>query len=144
MPESSLPIVPTLAYNRFYGRSVFRQAIEAMGFVMKNFAGVEPHQADVILSSAHVLQISSGANDMAPHEQAAAPLFDRMPRLLMVSTIGAGYDPVDLAECTRRGIIAVNQGGGANADARSLIPYGARCVFLWLVAREKLLAPPRK
>lgn len=34
--------------------------------------------------------------------------------------------------------------GGANADALSLIPFGALCVFLWLVAREKLLAPPRK
>jgi putative OPT family oligopeptide transporter len=34
--------------------------------------------------------------------------------------------------------------GGANADALSLIPFAALCVFLWLVAREKLLAPPRR
>ncbi|MNC90315.1 hypothetical protein D3C83_63970 [compost metagenome] len=31
--------------------------------------------------------------------------------------------------------------GGANADLLSLVPFGALCGFLYLVAREKLLAP---
>ena len=35
----------------------------------------------------------------------------------MVSTIGAGYDTVDVAECTRRGIVVVHQSGGASAQA---------------------------
>jgi len=39
-----------------------------------------------------------------------------MPRLLMVSSYGAGYDTIDLAACTARGIVACNQAGG-NAEA---------------------------
>lgn len=117
MTESAANVTPTLVYNRIYGRSPLRTAVEGMGFVMRDMAQAQPGELDALLASAHLLQISSGANDMAPHEEARAPLLDRMPRLLMVSTIGAGYDPVDVQECTRRGIIAVNQGGGANAQA---------------------------
>jgi D-3-phosphoglycerate dehydrogenase / 2-oxoglutarate reductase len=39
-----------------------------------------------------------------------------MPRLLLVSSYGAGYDTVDPAACTRHGVAVCNQGGG-NAEA---------------------------
>lgn len=73
--------------------------------------------AEAILAQSHVYQVSSGVNDLPVHYRVAAQLLDRTPALLMVSTIGAGYDTVDLAECTRRGIAVVNQSGGANAQA---------------------------
>ena len=40
----------------------------------------------------------------------------RCPALLVLSTSGAGYDPVDVAACTAAGVLVVNQ-SGANAEA---------------------------
>jgi D-3-phosphoglycerate dehydrogenase len=39
------------------------------------------------------------------------PLLEHAPQLLLVSTYGAGYDTVDVAACTRRGICVLNQAG---------------------------------
>ena len=43
-------------------------------------------------------------------------LLDRCKNLLVLSSSGAGYDPVDVAACTERGVLVVNQ-TGANAEA---------------------------
>src|SRR3979411_2081633 len=48
--------------------------------------------------------------------QAQRALLARMPNLLVVSTSGAGYDTVDVKDCTEAGVLVVNQTGG-NADA---------------------------
>ena len=48
--------------------------------------------------------------------QATAELLERCPRLLCVSSTGAGYDTVDTAACTKAGVLVVNQ-AGANAQA---------------------------
>ena len=69
-----------------------------------------------ILAQAHAYQIGSDQNEMPADFQACDALFRRAPRLLMVSTHGAGYDTIDLDACTRAGIIAMNQAGG-NAEA---------------------------
>ena len=39
------------------------------------------------------------------------------PNLLLVSTIGAGHDTVDLKACTRARVLAVSKSGGGNAQA---------------------------
>src|SRR5262245_64869538 len=39
-----------------------------------------------------------------------------MPNLLVVSTSGAGFDTVNVKDCTEAGVLVVNQSGG-NADA---------------------------
>ena len=39
-------------------------------------------------------------------------LLARAPNLLAVSSNGAGYDTIDVAACTRAGLLAVNQSGG--------------------------------
>jgi D-3-phosphoglycerate dehydrogenase / 2-oxoglutarate reductase len=44
-----------------------------------------------------------------------AALLARLPKLLMVASTGAGYDPVDPAACTAAGVLLVNQAGG-NAE----------------------------
>src|SRR5229473_2909395 len=36
----------------------------------------------------------------------------RAPNLLIVSSNGAGYDPVDVEACTEAGVVVVNQSGG--------------------------------
>ncbi len=43
-------------------------------------------------------------------------LLARMPNLLVVSTGGAGFDTVNVPDCTEAGVLVVNQSGG-NADA---------------------------
>ena len=43
-------------------------------------------------------------------------LLARMPNLLVVSTNGAGFDTVNVKDCTEAGVLVVNQSGG-NAEA---------------------------
>ena len=42
---------------------------------------------------------------------AAAPMFERCPNILACSSTGAGYDMIDVDDCTKAGIIVVNQSG---------------------------------
>ena len=68
------------------------------------------------LGAAHVYQISSAKDELPPQWFATADLLARCPKLLCVSTGGAGYDTVDVAACSKAGVIVVNQAGG-NAQA---------------------------
>ncbi len=68
------------------------------------------------LAAAHVYQISSAKDELPRQWFANAALLERCPKLLCVSTSGAGYDTVDVEACTKAGIIVVNQAGG-NAQA---------------------------
>src|SRR5262249_43898587 len=51
-----------------------------------------------------------------PRFHARRDLLARMPNLLVVSTGGAGYDTVNVKDCTDAGVLVVNQSGG-NAEA---------------------------
>ena len=95
--------------------------LEMMGnrkdvLVQKVDAATAPAKVAEVIGGAHAYQIGSDQNEMPADFQACDALFCRTPALLMVSTSGAGYDPVDLDACTRAGIIAMNQAGG-NAEA---------------------------
>src|ERR1700743_1763405 len=65
-----------------------------------------------ILKAAHVYQIGAARDELAPHFHAQADLLRRAPNLLIVSSNGAGFDPVDVDACTAAGVIVVNQSGG--------------------------------
>lgn len=53
------------------------------------------------------------AKDELPLKWQVTPEFiARCPRLKVVSSTGAGYDPVDVDACTKAGILVVNQAGG--------------------------------
>jgi D-3-phosphoglycerate dehydrogenase / 2-oxoglutarate reductase len=69
-----------------------------------------------IMASAHAYQIGSGRNELAPRFYVERALLARMPNLLVVSTNGAGFDTVDVKDCTEAGVLVVNQSGG-NAEA---------------------------
>ncbi len=105
-------------YVNRYGLPVFAQRLAEAGVVL---TGITPEMdaraVAQCLGEAHVYQVTSGMHEVAAQYMAGPALLARMPQLLVVSTIGAGYDTVDLAECTRRGIAVVNQSGGANAQA---------------------------
>ncbi len=65
-----------------------------------------------ILSAAHAYQIGAARDELARHFHVGADLLRRAPNLLIVSSNGAGYDPVDVEACTAAGVIVVNQSGG--------------------------------
>lgn len=61
---------------------------------------------------AHVYQISAAKDEVAKKWWATAPLLERAPNLLAVSSSGAGYDTSDAQACTKAGVLLVNQAGG--------------------------------
>ncbi len=64
------------------------------------------------VSAAHVYHVGSAKDENPRHAFVTAPLLEKCPSLLCVSTYGAGYDTVDVPACTGAGVIVVNQAGG--------------------------------
>jgi D-3-phosphoglycerate dehydrogenase / 2-oxoglutarate reductase len=69
-----------------------------------------------ILAAAHAYQVGAARDELAVHFHVDADLLRRAPNLLIVSSNGAGYDPVDVEACTAAGVVVVNQSGG-NANS---------------------------
>jgi D-3-phosphoglycerate dehydrogenase len=69
-------------------------------------------EAAPILAQAHAYQIGSSRQELAMKFQGYTPLLSRCPNLLVLSTNGAGFDTVSLADATAAGIAVVNQAGG--------------------------------
>jgi D-3-phosphoglycerate dehydrogenase / 2-oxoglutarate reductase len=69
-----------------------------------------------MMTSCHAYCITSARDEVPDQYKGAAALIARCPELLVISTSGAGYDPVDVAACTDAGVLVVNQ-SGANAEA---------------------------
>ncbi len=75
------------------------------------------------LSTAHVYQASSAKDELPAQWFVTADLLARCPSLVCVSLYGAGYDTVDVAACTRAGVLVVNQ-SGANAQSVAEHAFG--------------------
>src|SRR6478735_1466451 len=69
-----------------------------------------------ILAAAHAYQIGAARDELARHFHVDQDLLRRAPNLLIVSSNGAGFDPVDVEACTAAGVLVVNQSGG-NANS---------------------------
>jgi D-3-phosphoglycerate dehydrogenase len=69
-----------------------------------------------IIAAAHAYQIGSARDELNARFHAQRELLARMPNLLVVSTGGAGFDTVNVKDCTDAGVLVVNQSGG-NAEA---------------------------
>ncbi len=65
-----------------------------------------------VLAGAHIYAVSSARDELNPKFYATAALLAKTPSLLLVSTTGAGFDTVNLKDCTAAGIAVVNQAGG--------------------------------
>src|ERR1700743_3088381 len=72
--------------------------------------------AGPIVSAAHAYQVSSARDELPVRYHVNKDLLSRAPNLLLVSTGGAGFDTVNVKDCTDAGVLVVNQTGG-NADA---------------------------
>jgi D-3-phosphoglycerate dehydrogenase / 2-oxoglutarate reductase len=70
-------------------------------------AEVEP-----ILAQAHAYQIGSSRQELVMKLQGYTPLLARCSNLLVLSTNGAGFDTINLADATAAGVAVVNQAGG--------------------------------
>ncbi|HEY1411970.1 MAG TPA: hydroxyacid dehydrogenase [Rhodopila sp.] len=69
-------------------------------------------EAEPVLAQAHAYQIGSSRQELVMKLQGYAPLLNRCPNLLVLSTNGAGFDTVSLADATAAGVAVVNQAGG--------------------------------
>lgn len=74
--------------------------------------GASDAEAAPVLAAAHVYQASSTRQELAPRFHINAELLRHTPKLLLVSTAGAGYDTVNLKACNEAGVLVVNQRGG--------------------------------
>jgi D-3-phosphoglycerate dehydrogenase len=72
--------------------------------------------ASPIVAAAHAYQVSSARDELPIKYHVDKSLLARAPNLLIISTGGAGYDTVNVKDCTEAGVLVVNQSGG-NADA---------------------------
>ncbi len=82
---------------------------------------VLPHRgadADIaaLLPSIAAYHVSSAKDELPAQWHVRDALLRAAPRLLFVSTYGAGFDTVDVAACTRAGVCVINQ-AGSNAPA---------------------------
>jgi D-3-phosphoglycerate dehydrogenase len=66
------------------------------------------------LQQADVYHVSAAKDELPREWFVGDDLLRRCPQLLCVSSGGAGYDTVDVAACTRAGVLVLNQ-AGANA-----------------------------
>src|SRR6201993_2417217 len=65
-----------------------------------------------VLREAHAYQVGAARDELAPHFHVHGEFLKRTPNLLIVSSNGAGFDPVDVEACTKAGVLVVNQSGG--------------------------------
>src|ERR1700704_4978241 len=72
--------------------------------------------ASPILSAGTAYPIGAARGELAKHFHVDADLLRRAPNLLIISSNGAGFDPVDVDACTAAGVLVVNQSGG-NANS---------------------------
>lgn len=65
---------------------------------------------------AHVYHICAARDEVPPQFWVNDALLANTPNLLVASSSGAGYDPIDVAACNRHGVLVVNQ-SGCNSDS---------------------------
>ncbi len=75
------------------------------------------------LAQAHAYHVSAARDEVPKRWFATRELIARCPKLLCVSSSGAGYDTVDVAACTEAGVLVVNQ-AGANAQSVAEVTIG--------------------
>jgi len=101
-------------YVKYLAHPVYADILKARPDVRLDRLENESPEADFapILSSAHAYQIGAARDELAPHFHVHDEFLRRSPNLLIVSSNGAGFDPVDVEACTRAGVLVVNQSGG--------------------------------
>ncbi len=76
-----------------------------------------------VLSGAHAYHVSAAKDELPRPLFVDAALLARCPHLIIVSSTGAGYDTVNVPDCTAAGVAVMNQ-AGANADSVAEMALG--------------------
>jgi len=111
-------------YVKYLAHPIYEEIIKARPDVrLDRLENDSPDSVSApILAEAHAYQIGAARDELAPHFHADADLLKRAPNLLIVSSNGAGFDPVDVDACTAAGVIVLNQSGGnANSVAEHAV-----------------------
>ncbi|MGE0312351.1 MAG: hydroxyacid dehydrogenase [Lautropia sp.] len=72
----------------------------------------DPAAALNILEHAHAFHLWPAKDEVPTHLRIDDVLLARCRSLLVASSVGAGYDTIDVDACTRAGVAVVNQAGG--------------------------------
>jgi D-3-phosphoglycerate dehydrogenase len=101
-------------YVKYLAHEIYAEILRARPDVrLDRLENESPDEVSApILAAAHAYQIGAARDELARHFHADADLLRRAPNLLIVSSNGAGFDPVDVEACTAAGVLVVNQSGG--------------------------------
>jgi D-3-phosphoglycerate dehydrogenase len=101
-------------YVKYLAHPIYTEILKARPDVRFDRLDNESPESEFapILSAAHAYQVGAARDEIAPHFHVHDDLLKRAPHLLIVSSNGAGFDPVDVDACTRAGVLVVNQSGG--------------------------------
>lgn len=96
----------------FWQDPAFAATLEAAGVALTTIPLDAPEEvAWAQLEQAEVYQVSSAKDELARRFFVTEALLARCPRIHCISANGAGFDTVDVAACTRAGVLVVNQAG---------------------------------
>jgi D-3-phosphoglycerate dehydrogenase len=101
-------------YVKYLAHQIYADIMKGRPDVRLDRLENETPEADFapILSAAHVYQVGAARDELAPHFHVHEAFLRGTPNLLIVSSNGAGFDPVDVEACTKAGVLVVNQSGG--------------------------------
>jgi D-3-phosphoglycerate dehydrogenase / 2-oxoglutarate reductase len=101
-------------FVKYLAHPIFSELLQARGDVrLDRLENDSPGEvATPVLAGAHAYQVGAARDELAPIYHVNDDLLRRAPNLLIVSSNGAGYDPVDTAACTKAGVLVLNQSGG--------------------------------
>jgi D-3-phosphoglycerate dehydrogenase / 2-oxoglutarate reductase len=101
-------------YVRYLAHQIYADILKSRPDVrLDRLENDSPDELSVpIIEAAHVYQIGAARDETNVKFHVHADLLRRAPNLLLVSSNGAGFDPVDVDACTAAGVLVVNQSGG--------------------------------
>ncbi len=101
-------------YVKYLAHPIYSEILQARPDVrLDRLENESPDEvAAPIVAAAHAYQIGAARDELAGHFHVDRDLLARAPNLLIVSSNGAGFDPVDVDACTAAGVVVVNQSGG--------------------------------
>src|SRR4029077_224121 len=101
-------------YVRYLANEIYADILRARPDVrLDRLENESPDEVSApIVAAAHAYQVGAARDELARHFHVDQDLLKRAPNLLIVSSNGAGYDPVDVEACTAAGVAVVNQSGG--------------------------------
>src|SRR6266581_8307981 len=101
-------------YVKYLAHEIYTEILQARPDVrLDRLENESPDDvAAPIVTAAHAYQIGAARDELARHFHVDRDLLRRAPNLLIVSSNGAGFDPVDVDACTEAGVLVLNQSGG--------------------------------